>query len=330
MRPLQAPIKLEQDVSMSDVVAPTVENNNRPTPIKQEDGVAPVPLPEQLTFADLMAKDLDERLEIFDALPEKKKVFLLYPGRIQGLPARDPYPENWETMVLRATEVAKRKIESSFPKSQMPPRPAETVNEHSDDSDEDSDENSHEDFSHERHVVHAQTHGGSSSNNTTSNVSSAERNQLLFLENLQRCLPIITYGFHVGRHDREHNDDFCFCPCDRDTSQGTVAGQWRTLCNMNDILSENICNKNKLIQKKPKEFLDHVRTVKASCVFHRILYDFLDDLFRDFYGQNKKHIGFFGMNDPCYKAAIRDIKRKEEMQDKFAAEQMHQLQQVSV
>jgi hypothetical protein len=171
------------------------------------------------------------------------------------------------------------------------------------------------------------TNASSSNNNTPSNISSAERDQLLFLENLPRCLPIITYGFHVNRYNRETNEDFCFCPCDRDTTQGTVARRWRALCSMDTILSNKICNRNKLIQKKPKEFLDHVRTVKAGCAFHLILYDFLNELYRDFYGPNKQHIGFFQLNDPYYKAALRDIRKKETIQDMLAAEKMRKLEE---
>jgi hypothetical protein len=313
---------------------------NPPSPIKQEDGVPPAggPLPEQVedsnyrpikTFADLMAiKDLHQRLETFDVLPEWKKVVLLYPYRSEGLPARDPYPENWDSMLASAYDTVKTKIESSFSKNQASVRPSQTtVNEYSDDDSSEEEEDS----LYEKHVVRATTHASSTSsnknnNNTTSNVSSAERDQLKFLENLPRCLPIITYGFHVDRHNRETNEAFCFCPCDRNTSPGTVAGRWRTLCDMDNILTNNICNKKKLIQKKPTEFLDHVRTVKAGCAFHRILYDYLEELYSNFYAPHKKHIGFFRPNDADYKAAKRDIKRKEVNQDVLAAKKMRKVE----
>jgi hypothetical protein len=334
MRPPRA-IKQEQDQEQVAVAVAPPLPDNLPTSIKQEDGVPPVPASEQVdrpieTFKELMAiKDLKKRLETFDAFPEMKKVSLLYQQLIP-LPTRDPYPENWERELARAKDVAKRKIQSSFPKIQATTttRPAETV-----DTDTDSDEDSQENFSlYDDDVAHAMTHG-SNSNNTAPTISNAETEQLLFLENLSRCVPIITYGFHVDRHNRGMNDAFCFCPCDRDTSVGTVAGRWRSLCGMESILP--VCNKNKLIQKPPNEFLAHVRAIKG-CPFHGILYDFLDELYSNFYGPNNKHVGFFQFKSPGYNAAMKNIKRKETNQDRLAAEQMRkreeenqQLHQVS-
>jgi hypothetical protein len=334
MRPPR-PIKQDQEQdTVAVAVAPPLPHN-LPTPaIKQEDGVPPVA--EQAdrpieTFVELMdIKDLNLRLETFDAFPEIKKVNLLYMDpllRIQGLPARDPYPENWESEIARAKDVTRRKIESSFPKNQTTTTPPaeETVN-------TDSDESLEEYSLYEKDVAHAMTHG-SNSNNVSSTLSMAETEQLLFLENVSRCVPIMTYGFHVDKNNRETNDEFCFCPCSN-TSQGTVTGRWRSLCRMDDTILP-ICNKNKQIKKKPFEFIAHVRGIKG-CVFHQILYDFLDELYSNFYGPNKKHIGFFQINDPDYRAAIKYIKKKEAIQDKLAFEQMrkqeeenHQLHQVS-
>jgi hypothetical protein len=264
--------------------------------------MAPPPPPQRRelesieTFQELMAiKDLKKRLETFDAFPEMKKVSLLYQQLIP-LPTRDPYPENWERELARAKDAAKRKIESSFTKIQATTRPAE---------------NSQEEYSlYDDNVAHAMTHGSTNSNNAVSTISNAETEQLLFLENLSRCVPIITYGFHVDRHSQGTNDAFCFCPCDRDTSQGTVAGRWRSLCGMESILP--VCNKNKLIQKPPYEFLAHVRAIKG-CPFHQILYDFLDQLYSNFYGPTNKHIAFFHHNTADYRKSLSYIKTSEAM-----------------
>jgi hypothetical protein len=86
-------------------------------------------------------EDLKKRLETFDSFPETKKVSLLYQQQIP-LPTRDPYPENWERELVRAKDVARRKIQSSFPKNQARTPPVETA-----DSDTDSDEDSQENFS---------------------------------------------------------------------------------------------------------------------------------------------------------------------------------------
>ena len=295
---------------------------------------------------DLLAiKNLDERLALFDSLPESKRLFLLYPQmRTTGLPARDPYPENWHIMVTRANDVVKKKIQAKFPKQQQqaPAPPTYATNNdtvvHTDSGD--SDDDSEDDGLYEKHVVRAMTHGNNNSTTTTTNnisqlVSSAERNQLLFLEHLPRCLPIITYGFHVDKHSRATKDDFCFCPCDRNTfGEGTVAGRWRALCRLDNILSEHICNTKKLIQIKPKPFLDHLKSKAPSCVFHEILYAFLDELFSQFNGlddnnkhaKHNRHISFLDVNGPAFIAALVEIQKKEKFLERLAAEKMRRLE----
>jgi hypothetical protein len=292
-------------------------NNSYPQPQQQPQQrrpqpTPPAPHPQRQEFKELMAiEDLKKRLETFDSFPETKKVSLLYQQQIP-LPTRDPYPENWERELVRAKDVARRKIQSSFPKNQARTPPVETA-----DSDTDSDEDSQENFSlYDDDVAHAMTHG-SNSNNTAPTISMAETKQLLFLENVSRCVPIMTYGFHVSRGT---NEEFCFCPCSNN-SMDTVAGRWRSLCRMDENILPS-CSKN--LQKSPNEFIAHVRGVKG-CAFHRILYDFLDELYRNFYGPDKKHIGFFQINDTNYRAAIKCIKKKEANQDKLVAEQMIQL-----
>lgn len=319
---------------MSDAVAPPLPVEDSSRPIKLEDSL--VPLPEQVeensthgtsetTFDNLMKMDLHARLASFDALTESDRLFLLFPQ--MKLVDRDPYPDNWENMITQASAKVKTKIQGYFSKTQASaPTTSATVNEYSDSDEDDSDV---EDGLYEKHVVHSMTHGNGSSSTTNNNqlISEAERNQLLFLENLPRCLPIITYGFHVVRLHRGTNDDSCFCPCDKATQQGTVAGRWRRLCGMDCILSQSICNSKKQIQIKPKPFLDHLRS-KFSCVFHRILYEFLDELYSEFNGlENRhdkynKHISFFDVNGTDWKAVEVIIQKKETIIARLAAEKM--------
>jgi hypothetical protein len=53
-----------------------------------------------------------------------EKVVLLYPYRSEGLPARDPYPENWDSVASLSAH--KRKIESLF-QNQASVRPSQTT-----------------------------------------------------------------------------------------------------------------------------------------------------------------------------------------------------------
>jgi hypothetical protein len=123
----------------------SMEKNNPPPPIKQEQGcVAPVrrpggPLPEQVedlnyrpikTFADLMAiKDLHQRLKTLMYCRNGKRWYL-YPYRSEGLPARDPYPENWDSMLASFTTRSRGKSKASF-QNQASVRPSQTtVNEY--------------------------------------------------------------------------------------------------------------------------------------------------------------------------------------------------------
>ena len=72
----------------------------------------------------------------------------------------------------------------------------------------------------------------------------------VFLKHYIRGLPMFTYGFHVA--DKESG--YCFCPCDRHgPAHSTVAGRWRTLCDLETTLEGYPCVSKKrshTIQKK--------------------------------------------------------------------------------
>jgi hypothetical protein len=239
-------------------------------------------------------KDSKERLQAFDACPEIKRISLLHAGisspPTQVLPPRDPYPDDWEWEIIRAMEVTKGTIQRKFLKIQAATRPAaETVN-----TDSDSDDDS----------LIGVMKNASNSNNAASAISNDMAFQLSFLENLPRCLPIMTYGFHVNKDHRDCNEAFCFCPCST-TSLNTVAGRWRNLCCM-DADNVPICNrKNKLdVLRAPNAFLDHLKGI-TGCPFHLIMHDFLTELYRHFYGQDKRHIGFSKTNTKEYNLSLR-------------------------
>jgi hypothetical protein len=232
------------------------------------------------TFDQLMkVHSLHQRLEKFDALPECDRVDLLYPLLFHKLPDRDPYPEDWENRVMGAKNAVRKTIELEF-----------TLNDR-EDSDEDS-ESEEERGIYDQQVMQAQT--GCSSR--SGKLADAKNNRLQFLENLGRCLPIITWGFHVDRFGRETEDEYCFCPCAPDNQQGgTVGSRWRKLCKLNSIPSQSICNK-KGKQLRPKAFIDHLRS-KLGCPFHKIVFDFLEELYQNFYKMGMKHSAFFKLND---------------------------------
>ena len=265
----------------------------------QADGVGPFPrqVPPSTTFDDLLAQPLAERLKGFDLLPEPTKLSVLYP-ETTGWPEREPYPENWEEMVAGAMDVVRRRIQAEFANA-----PATTIN--TTDFDESEDE---DDGLYEPDVVAAMTHGSSTSNTQQ---SSDEKNQLLFLEHLPRCLPIITYGFHLV--DQE-DDGYCVCPCGRDPQQGSVVWRWLELCGIPSILSGSACNKKKKIQMSPRPLLQHVDSKAHGCKFHWIFYEFLKELFKNFNGLDwplqNVHIAFLNQGSEEYRATLHAIKGK--------------------
>jgi hypothetical protein len=128
------------------------------------------------TFEVLIAiGDLNNRLTIFDALPEKERLCILYPAmETTGLPNKDPYPENWGGMLNRATEVVKKKIQDRFPKKQKPA--------HANNAVVNTDSELYE-------SMRVEYHNGISTTNS-SQISNEEMGQLSFLKNLPRCLPM--------------------------------------------------------------------------------------------------------------------------------------------
>ena len=278
----------------------------------QEDDVSP--LPQQVSFDNLLAQAVDERLERFDSLPEPTKLrLLLYPqAETTRWPEREPYPDDWKEMLKKAMNEVRGQIQARFPNQQAPAPANTTIN--TDDSDESEDD----DGIYEPQVVACMNHGSSTPNTQQ---SSDERDQLLFLKNLPICLPIITYGFHVVD---QQNNSYCFCPCGGNPKQRSFTSRWRRLCGMAEISSGSNCNtKNNQVQKSPSAFLQHLSS-KAShgCKFHRILYDFLEELFKNFNGLDgedslyNQHIAFLDEDGPKYLATLGAIERKKNLERK--------------
>jgi hypothetical protein len=213
-----------------------------------------------IAFVDLMKQSLAERSKIVQALPEEAKLLLLYPEmETTGLPERDRFPNDWNRLVSRAKEATKMKIEGRFVKEE---------------TDSDDDSGSDSDFLIYGKDVVSRTD------------EKDKKEQHLFVDMCHTCLPIITYGFHVSiKHGVD--DKFCFCPCDRDTSNGTVAGRVRSICGMENIVDKGCNKKGAVLQVNSGAFVHHVRDKMGSCKFHRILYDFLEELYCSFDGPGR-------------------------------------------
>ena len=65
-----------------------------------------------MSWVALLQLPLQKRLSIFDELPEKERILLLYPQKpTWELPARNQLPPNWEELVRKAHMAVSKKIE---------------------------------------------------------------------------------------------------------------------------------------------------------------------------------------------------------------------------
>ena len=225
---------------------------------KQEAGSLEVEAAEVVTLDGLLQKDVSTRVNEFVQLGIELNMKLLYPASETTRFPNVSFPDNWEELVEAASEVITAKIEKRF---------AEPENGDGDDSSVESD-NLYET------AVEEQMTGGR---------EGEKLNMLHFLKMVRTCVPILAYGFHV----EGANQEFCFCPCERSTEAGTVAGRCRHLCGMNQVLSEQICNRKGEIQSGPGAYIDHIKEKKKSCEFHNIMYEFLAELYSSFEGPHK-------------------------------------------
>ena len=254
---------------------------------------------EPMTFIKITdIEDITMRLETFDALPEWNRIKVLRPS--DGLlPNKDPYPPSWDVDLARATLAASEQITKNFEKAS----PAASNPEFSDDASQGSGGGGM--FGSDKITRTGQK---------PTDMSDEEIWQREFLKYLPRGLPMLTYGFHVDKHSRDTtNPIHCYCPCDRTTQAGTVAGNWRVICNLNNTLLEAekyCCNKNKkLINKSARGFIQHVFDKQEHCPLHRILYTYLKELYRNYYGPGQLHIAFFSNNTGDYKAGKKPAKK---------------------
>jgi hypothetical protein len=100
---------------------------------------------------------------------------------------------------------------------------------------------------------------------------------------VKHCSPIITCVFHVD--GKSTNNKYCFCLCNRATSDSTVAGSGRAICGMENIVKQY--KRGPLMQKAAPAFVDHVRSKKGSCGFHQVMHEFLEELCGNFQGPAK-------------------------------------------
>ena len=215
----------------------------------------------RMSWVALLQLPLKKRLSIFDALPEKERILLLYPQKpTWELPERNQLPPNWEELVRTAHTAVTKKIED---RNRI---------EESSDSDDSSD--GEENMIYEKHVLR-QMQGG------TLTKTAREVHQHRFLAMIERTLPITGYGFHVNQ-DGAKDGKYCFCPC----SRGGVAVRGQALCGMTGLLSDDICNrKGPRFPKSTANFISHVKHKRNSCEYHRILDEFLNELYSDYDGK---------------------------------------------
>jgi hypothetical protein len=126
---------------------------------------------------------------------------------------------------------------------------------------------------------------------------------LEFSKTLRYCYPM-TSGFH----DKDWNGACCYCPC------GKNLANWRKIFGVQDFLEETdrygankLCN---LVQKRPRELLQHVKTKKEGCKAHAIVWHFLNEVFANYYEKGIRHIAFANMNSEEYDRAKAAIQRK--------------------
>ena len=108
-----------------------------------------------------------------------------------------------------AKKTVRKEIELRFANKNAPHSTNDT-------EDSEEEENSDEDGIYDIDATRAQIQPKSSSKI----IFEYKRNQLLFVEYSDRCLPFITWGFHIDRNNRIRNDKYCFCLCGCGSGQG--------------------------------------------------------------------------------------------------------------
>jgi len=256
------------------------------------------------TYEGLMKiSNLQDRLETFDRLPETERVgLLLHPYAIDNWPARDRYPDNWERTVSAAKITVKKQIEVDHAKKEPP-----QMTRDSEDSDDDDDQ------LYDTNTILAQTQP-----------SGNKKRDLDFVEYLERCLPIMTWGFHADRFNRVTKDNYCFCPCSRTNNQKGALGRLQKLCNMEERISRNmICNKRERDGMKPKAFVDHM-IAKSNCPLHKIRHRYIQEVYKEYYAPYIRHNAFEKLGDAKDKKAEAFIQKEESKKDKEKARKLYE------
>ena len=126
-----------------------------------------------------------------------------------------------------------------------------------------------------------------------------------FLERLQYCPPLMI-GFHAMAVFSEGNEQWCYCPC------GKNMGPWREFMEMDAFLEDKRCDMKG--RKGPNELVKHLEAKMKNCKAHRVVYAFLDYLFRNYHNEGIRHIAFEDMNTRAYKKALNAIMKKVQRQ----------------
>ena len=260
------------------------------------------------TYEGLMKiSNLQHRLETFDRLPETGRVeLLLHPYGTQNWPARDRYPDNWDSIVSAAKITVTKQIEMDHAKKGPP-----QMTHDSEDSEDDDDGYT----IYDTNTILAQTQP-----------SGNKKRDLDFVQYLERCLPIMTWGFHADRFNRVTNDNYCFCPCSRTNNQKGAVGRLQKLCNMEERISRNMtCNKKERDGMKSKAFVDHM-IAKSNCPLHEIAHRYIQEVYKEYYGPYIRHNAFEKLGDPKDKKAEAFIQKEESKKDKEKAQKLYELE----
>jgi len=128
---------------------------------------------------------------------------------------------------------------------------------------------------------------------------------VLIYESLARALPYcfpMEVGFHTTLMDSRGNENWCYCPLGRHMKP------FRELFGMRDLPEWEVCKFK--AKKAPHEFLKHVQQQSTNDYSHRVLWEYLEELFSNYHAKGVRHIAFEDINSDRYKQTRRLILRE--------------------
>jgi hypothetical protein len=124
-----------------------------------------------------------------------------------------------------------------------------------------------------------------------------------FIRALPLCVPM-TLGFHAMLLPGDNK--WCYCPCSRQMEK------WKTFCCLEQFLGKQSFGCNFNGRKEPFEFLKHVDDVSKSCPVHYILHHYLKTVFRNYYGDDRKHVALENKGSKEFKATEKFLLKRQQ------------------